>query len=70
MSQIVTSDKSYIYRYHKKPTQEESTPENIYCPYCGKTKKRIGRYWFCPDCRNIKLPSGKPMGKIPKKWSK
>ncbi len=62
--QIITSSKEILKRYKARPTQAESTPDNIICGYCGKPKKQMGRYWFCVTCRNIKLPSGKSASKI------
>lgn len=64
---IVTSDKSFLKRYHARPTMNESMPDNIICGYCGNPKKQMGRYYFCITCRNIRLKSGKPAGKIPPK---
>lgn len=58
--QIITSDKSLIYRYHAKPTQKEDTPDDLWCPYCQSYKKQFGRYWFC-KCKQVKLSSGKSL---------
>lgn len=52
MSQIITSDKSYLDRIGKyqKPTMQEQGFDNDapICPYCQQSKKQMGRYWVCP----------------------
>jgi ribosomal protein L37AE/L43A len=67
MGQIVTSDKSVIFGYRRKSTMQESQPAEIYCPWCGKLKKQVGRIWFCLNCKNARFSSGKPISKIPLK---
>ena len=62
--QIVTDNKEIIFGYHRKPTQEEDIPDNIICPFCNKPKNFLGRYYFCPTCKNIKTSSGLPASKI------
>lgn len=62
---IVTNDKSLIYRYHQRPTVDESIQNNLYCKmhFPAIKKVRCGRMTFCPACKGkqISLPSGKPI---------
>ncbi len=67
--QIITNDKSFIYKYHKKPTQEEDTPDSIICNYCGKKKIRFGRFFKCAcSGKQISLSTGKPIKRQLKKY--
>ena len=62
-----TSDKSIIFRYHKKPTMREQGFDNEapICPYCQKPKRQMGRFWICKNCtgRQIYTKSGLPVKK-------
>jgi hypothetical protein len=63
-SQNETSDKNIIFRYHKKPTVDESIENNMYCKYHfpAVRKIQVGRFMVCPICKGKpkSLPSGKP----------
>lgn len=64
--QIITQDKSYLYKYHAKPTMREEgfEDEAPVCKYCGNKKHFIGRFWVCPCTgKDIYLPSGKKIRK-------
>ena len=69
-----TSDPSLIYKYHQKSTLKEKEQENsgVHCPYCGKPKRQMGRFFVC-DCtgKNITFSSGKSIKRnlkiLPKK---
>lgn len=68
MQQLITSDKSYLYKYRKKPTVDESVPNDLYCRnhWPNIKKIQVGRFWKCPECSGaqIRLPSGKGIKKF------
>ena len=67
MTQIITSDKSYLKQIgkYKRPTVDESIQDNLYCKYHWPAVKKIqvGRMTMCPVCKGkqVSLPSGKPI---------
>ena len=55
MTQVITSDISFIYRYRKAHNPEELNGSTKTCPHCGQGKiYRSGRMWTpCSTCRDI-----------------